>query len=429
MDFSSGKTHGYVSDEPYTYGYYPEIMPEGILKNVFGRPIRPQENFRYLDLGCGFGVTSSLVAALYPMAEIVQVDLNPAHTDSIRRFNTMAGLENSVVLNRDLLSLEPGELGEFDFVSAQGLLSWISDDVRAAAFSFVCESLKPDALVYLSYLTPKIDPRLIAFRETLYQAFDAAPGGSLQRLRTALDDCLELAGKGSWPNLDKDEAQSLLFYFMQRSPNYLLHEFLNDDWSPIVSRELGEIMMANNLFSRIRHEDTNFQSGYCREIFGKGNINKLLELETATYSYYAECYPGSEPVFFKNEKHWGSAAVNKDPAAGVYIYDVTVPVSLVSRLARYNKAILDSPLSDEKSSRPLAICGAGQGVRLTPVQQEFIRVFLSGQRPTAETCQPHQNRGINNAKELWAMTNGTRELTSSEKYFLEFMIDYIPYGA
>ncbi|MEQ8692748.1 MAG: hypothetical protein RIC89_18180, partial [Pseudomonadales bacterium] len=165
------------------------------------------------------------------------------------------------------------------------------------------------------------------------------------------------------------------------------------------------------------------------EVFGKGDVTKLLHKDVTLYSHYLECIPGQRPLLCDYQAPPASVGAGDKPAAGIYLHEVsgTQPF-LLSRLSRYNRIILDSQLSDERSFRPLAIAGAGQGLRLTPIQQEIIRAFLVGCVPTAILDQLLLKRGLGDAVERHRTLEGAPEPGSPELSLLEFLSDRIPYS-
>ena len=75
---------GYVTDVPYTRGFYRELVPAWLdfvatLSGV-GPPAR-SEGFTWCDLGCGQGVTTVVMAATHPRGHFVGIDVLPEHID------------------------------------------------------------------------------------------------------------------------------------------------------------------------------------------------------------------------------------------------------------------------------------------------------------------------------------------------------------
>ena len=136
---------------------------------------------RVLELGCGAGANLAGIAAANPEATAVGVDLAASAIAEGRETAAAAGLDNLRFEVGDVLALTAGELGEFDYVIAHGLYSWVDAPAREATLAACRSHLSADGIAYVSYT--------------------AHPGGHLRRmLREAaewhargLDDLVERA--------------------------------------------------------------------------------------------------------------------------------------------------------------------------------------------------------------------------------------------
>ena len=106
---------------------------------------------RVLELGCGAGANLAGIAAASPDATALGVDLAASAIAEARATATAAGLDNLRFQVGDVLALTNGELGEFDYVIAHGLYSWVGEAVREAALAACRSHLAPDGIAYLSY--------------------------------------------------------------------------------------------------------------------------------------------------------------------------------------------------------------------------------------------------------------------------------------
>jgi tRNA G46 methylase TrmB len=73
---------GYQIDIPYTVGFYPDLAPvhieSALLFSNFKAELS-QPGARYCELGCGYGLTTVILAAANPQMSFVGVDFNPTH--------------------------------------------------------------------------------------------------------------------------------------------------------------------------------------------------------------------------------------------------------------------------------------------------------------------------------------------------------------
>ena len=78
---------GYIVDIEYTENFYgqqaPALMAYIAALNGYSAP-RVDREFTYCELGCGQGLTSIGLAALYPHASFYASDFNSAHIQNAR---------------------------------------------------------------------------------------------------------------------------------------------------------------------------------------------------------------------------------------------------------------------------------------------------------------------------------------------------------
>ena len=80
-------SEGYVTDVEYVRNFLPGLAPLNLALAVVLAGLRPPDvdaPFAYLDLGCGNGFTTALLAAANPHAEFWGVDFLPAHICNAR---------------------------------------------------------------------------------------------------------------------------------------------------------------------------------------------------------------------------------------------------------------------------------------------------------------------------------------------------------
>ena len=87
-----------VFDTPYVPLVEPAQMPAWLDHVLRYHGIRPPREgrraYRYLDLGCGFGLTLLYLAAAHPAAAFIGVDANRGHVETAREIASRAGLSN-----------------------------------------------------------------------------------------------------------------------------------------------------------------------------------------------------------------------------------------------------------------------------------------------------------------------------------------------
>lgn len=242
---------GYVSDVPYTSGYYREASPGHQALTALMAGVRapdPGGAYRCLELGCGTGVGLCILAAANPQAAFVGVDFLPAHVAAARRLIEAAGLTNVEVMEASFETLAAGsghDLGGFDFAALHGVYTWVAPVVQQAVVALLDRCLRPGGLVYVGYNNMAGWAPVLPLQAMLAEAAGAASGDSLARMRAAIEAVGRMAEAGA-PGLDlamiKQQLKGDLDNADRVDPSlltYLAHEYLNGHWRPLFITEVA----------------------------------------------------------------------------------------------------------------------------------------------------------------------------------------------
>ncbi|MEZ5426995.1 MAG: class I SAM-dependent methyltransferase [Pyrinomonadaceae bacterium] len=140
---------------PYQSTFQPQIYPDRMatLATILGMKPAPPDKCRYLELGCGEGDNLIAFAFSLPESDFVGIDLSARHIEAAERMVAELGLKNIRFLQKDVMDLGREEFGEFDYIAAHGLFSWVPDFVRERVLDLYAEMLAPEGVGYLSYNT------------------------------------------------------------------------------------------------------------------------------------------------------------------------------------------------------------------------------------------------------------------------------------
>lgn len=146
-----------TSATPYDDVFYPGRVYEhthpnrlATLATLYGMSPAPVERCRVLELGCGVGGNLLPMAFQYPDSEFVGVDLSGA-TIARGQGNVAAlGLTNIKLLQGDIRDVDAG-FGQFDYIMAHGVYSWVPPAVRDRIMLIFKENLSPQGVCYVSY--------------------------------------------------------------------------------------------------------------------------------------------------------------------------------------------------------------------------------------------------------------------------------------
>ncbi|MFZ5789217.1 MAG: class I SAM-dependent methyltransferase [Pseudomonadota bacterium] len=243
-------SHGYVIDQPYTEGFYRELSPAwinyvAVLNGCHPRPL--EGDFAYLELGCGQGHSTNVLAACFPKARFYGVDFNPAHIANAERIAREAGIANVRFLERSFDELDRADLPEFDFIGLHGIYSWVLPPMQAAICRVIRQRLKPGGFVYVSYNALPGWASEAPNQKLLYEFGQAAIGSSVERVDKALEQAKKLADLGTGHHRLNPAAAKHLASIAKHARAYLVHEYMNASWQPFFSCDVADAMAEAKL--------------------------------------------------------------------------------------------------------------------------------------------------------------------------------------
>ena len=140
---------------PYQSFAYPETHPNrlAVLASLFGRSPAPLAGCRVLEIGCAGGGNLLPIAAALPQAQFVGLDYSQVQIDAAEQAQQALGLSNISFLCEDMRSVDATSLGEFDYVIAHGIYSWLPADAQAAMLTLCRDCLAEAGVACVSYNT------------------------------------------------------------------------------------------------------------------------------------------------------------------------------------------------------------------------------------------------------------------------------------
>jgi len=146
-----------MPDNPYNQIPYPTVpSPEthpdrlAAVATLFGMTPAPVTACRVLEIGCGTGGNLIPMAYRLPGSRFTGIDLAETAIAAGRRAADELQLANLDLIAMDLREIGPA-VGEFDYIVAQGVYSWIPDDLRDRLLAVCRERLAPQGVAYVSY--------------------------------------------------------------------------------------------------------------------------------------------------------------------------------------------------------------------------------------------------------------------------------------
>ena len=194
---------------------------------LFGLDPTPALACRVLELGCGDGSHLIPIALAFPQSRCVGIDLARVPIEAGQRLARELGLGNIELREFDLADVG-ADFGEYDYVIAHGLYSWVPFATRDRLLDVCKANLAPNGIAVVSYNTyPGCHLRNMMREMLLYQARDIADPELKLKLAYALINFLS----SSEPKSDilKEELAAL----QSRSASSLFHDDLADVNEPV----------------------------------------------------------------------------------------------------------------------------------------------------------------------------------------------------
>ncbi len=240
----SNWTGGYVSEIPYTHSFFRELTPSVLRLSTLLAGCEPpsETGFNYCELGFGQGMTACLLAAANPSGQFHGTDINPDHLLTAQRASAAARLENAHWFDDGFDEFQARDLPPFDYVVLHGIYSWVNDQARQQVRAFLRKHVRPGGLVYISYnslpgwaATSGIRQLLVDFAsQHLPPSMPVA-----SRVDHALEYLQRLRGAGSRYFAGSQDVCDRLLGLATLDRAYLVHEFLNEAWTPFYSRAVA----------------------------------------------------------------------------------------------------------------------------------------------------------------------------------------------
>lgn len=241
-------TEGYVGGIDYIRNFYREMSPSLIALSLVLKGWRPPPGltggrFDYAELGCGYGLTSAVLAGANPQARFTALDFNPTHIAAARRLADGAGIANASFLEASFAEYMERDGPEFDLVALHGIWSWISAENRAVLQELLRRRLRPGGVVFVSYNTLPGNLAFQPLRRILVEHSANQAGPLPDRIAQAVDFASRAAALNAGWFAGVDGVAVRIEALRNKSANYIAHEYLNADWTAFyhadVARDLA----------------------------------------------------------------------------------------------------------------------------------------------------------------------------------------------
>jgi len=139
----------------YPSGLFPQTHPDRLATRAYLRGMSPApiECCRVLELGCGAADNLVAMAFQLPGSEFVGIDVGRIPIASGQALVAELGMRNVTLLAMNLCDPGLDQFGEFAFIIAHGVYSWVPQPVRERILGICQNMLTAQGIAYISYNT------------------------------------------------------------------------------------------------------------------------------------------------------------------------------------------------------------------------------------------------------------------------------------
>jgi SAM-dependent methyltransferase len=138
---------------PYPSMLLPDCQPARLasIAKLHGLDPAPIASARTLEVGGGDGLNVIALAAAYPNAEFLNIDLAADPIARGTQWCRAVGIANAQHLVMDILDAPDALDGTFDYIFAHGVYAWVPAPVREGLMALFGRLLSPHGVAYVSY--------------------------------------------------------------------------------------------------------------------------------------------------------------------------------------------------------------------------------------------------------------------------------------
>lgn len=139
-------------DVPYLGHVQSHTHPNRVcaIARLFGVEAPAVSTARILEMACGDGGNLIAIAHSLPQAHCVGFDLAATAVARAQQRIARLGLKNCEIVAADLAAVGKS-LGEFDYIVAHGLYSWVPAPLRDSLLQLISDTLAPTGVAFVSY--------------------------------------------------------------------------------------------------------------------------------------------------------------------------------------------------------------------------------------------------------------------------------------
>jgi SAM-dependent methyltransferase len=245
MTQSAPNTYDAVPYESLSFAQSHPARMSGMAK-LFGLAAPPLATARVLELGCTYGSNLLPLAMRYPDAQFVGADFSQVQIERANKSRDELGAQNVTFRQADIRDMAK-ESGQYDYIIAHGVYSWVPAEVQDALLELIGRQLAPEGVGYVSYnVYPGWKMREVVREMMLFHVAPLKdPKAKLTQARAILQYASKLHANnpGAFGRLMAEEADMLA----RQADFYIFHEHLEPDNRPCYFHQFVEAAARREL--------------------------------------------------------------------------------------------------------------------------------------------------------------------------------------
>jgi SAM-dependent methyltransferase len=390
---SNGDARRYPVDSIFASSFEPRATPiyistQAILAGQHGLCFKP--GFSYLDIGCADGWNIAFLAATYPMAKFVGIDINPRAVACAQALFGTLKLSNAEALVGDITQLSTlFAPSSFDYAVCCGAYSWLDEPARQAFWPQVNHILKERGHLAISYASsPGADP-IHALHTALREQSPDRDVSTEQALKAAIVSLRASPQKLS-VLLASESAQQRWLALQNSNLAQEAHEVLAPHAQTFTAFQIATVAHSSGFVgldeftdkSQISSSD-NTDAARRFDLFMKeGEKNKSFDGELSPVCLIKKATITQSPMIVTPMEvaleQFGQLKVRRMVASGDYIFTTGAlrgPTGAPTALSSYNQNALLLPL-EHSFSGVLASPVLGSAIILPPTDRVLLASAL-----------------------------------------------------
>jgi methyltransferase-like protein len=235
---------------PYQGHPYPTTHPGHMaaIATLFGLSPAAVEQCRVLEIGCAGGENLFPLATTCPNAQFVGLDYSQVQITAAQATQKELQLNNIEFQCVNLCDVDPAKLGQFDYIIAHGIYSWLPSEAQPALLKLCKECLSENGVTFISYNTlPGWHTRSMLRDFMLYHAssFGESPPDVSQA--KALLEFMSTDLKTQNTPYSQYLRTEIERFTNETDDSYLAHEYLEAHNDPLYFGEFVERARATGL--------------------------------------------------------------------------------------------------------------------------------------------------------------------------------------